>query len=200
MIPSRDWTFETDPMKTAFMLLANHATQEREAAMAAMISLIRTDEIDRAAYALGAAFAELSQPGRDRDRPYVNLDLAASPLRNDFTVTANSLIAAAANKDRDAALTLLQVLRIEEKIQVVSLLLDLVLYGIRRLPPPLAGRHPAAPLTLPVQPWAAETERHRRPPGAPAVFFKSRAACGPTSLSAAPGERAGGRRGGIPAS
>lgn len=139
MIPSRDWTFETDPLKTAFMLLGNHATQEREAAMAAIISLIRTNEIDRVVYALGAAFAELSQPGRDRDRPYVNLDITASPLRNDFTVTANSLIAAAANNDRNAAFTLLQVLRIEEKIQVVSLLLDLVLHGIRRLPPPTPG-------------------------------------------------------------
>jgi hypothetical protein len=143
-VPSREWTFEADATTTAMMLLAHHA-QQREAAMAAIIALIRADEIDGVAYALGPAFAELAQPGRDRHQPFVNVGPSGpAALRNDYSITANSLIAAAANSQRSAAELLLQRLPIEEKIKVVSLLLDLVLYGIRRLPPsPATGKPPA---------------------------------------------------------
>ena len=139
--PRRDPRFESDSTKTALMLLASHATQDGEAGMAAMRALIRADQIDGVAYALGAAFAELAQPQRDRRRPYVNADHVGRPtLRHDSAITANSVIAAAANNHRSEADLLLRQLATREKIHVVSILLDLVLYGIRRLPPPASGR------------------------------------------------------------
>lgn len=52
-----------------------------------------------------------------------------------MAVTTNSVIAAAANSHRSEAELLLQRLSIEDKIKVVSLLLDVVLHGIRQQPP-----------------------------------------------------------------
>ena len=52
------------------MLLAHRATQEREATTAAIISLIRTNEIDRVAYALSTAddIREVENAGQRDER------------------------------------------------------------------------------------------------------------------------------------
>jgi len=135
--PTRQWRLEADSLKTLMMLLAHHATGEREAGLAALHTLITSGDIDQVAYALAGGFAELAQPRRDRDRPFVNLPTDGPAAdRNDYSITANSLIAAAANMHRTEAFLLLERIPLEEKIRLVSLLLDLVVFGIRRWPPP----------------------------------------------------------------
>jgi len=136
-MPGDQWVMETDPLKTAFMLLAHHATGERDAGIAALHTLISHGHIDHVAYALAAAFAELAQPHRDRNRPFTNL--AGPQPHNDDGVIANTVIAAAANRHRAEADLVLSPLPLDQKIRVVSLLLELVLLGIRRSP---RGRGP----------------------------------------------------------